>query len=234
MIKSKIYGFLFLSLFLIGGVYVLSESAYGGRGANLGCCINVMGTDTCQGCSGDPPCQRDEAQCNGQVEFEEDEFCSTVDGLPAVCITEAPVGCCQLSLGDDDDDCEIVTESVCNETEDSVDWTFGTECNDDTGSCGADPTGCCVVESNEGEADDDDEMLECLSDLTQERCEGEELEGEWTIGGTCDVTLTCLGEEPVFPSSIPTMSQWGLIATAGIMALFSLFYMIRRHRYNVG
>jgi len=228
MIKSKIYGFLFLSLFLIGGISVLSERAYSGNGLTLGCCINIMGTDTCQGCSGDPPCQREEGMCNGQVSFVKDEFCSTVGGGEAVCITEAPVGCCQLEP--DGFACEIVTESVCDDDSDSIKWTFGTECDEVQEFCGEAPKGCCVIGLNAGA--DDDGGPECIPDETKFVCENT-LGGEWTIGGTCDVTLTCLGEEPVFSSSVPTMSQWGLIATAGIMALFSLFYMIRRHRYNL-
>jgi len=79
------------------------------------------------------------------------------------------------------------------------------------------------------------EDSECVSDTTQARCE-EDLNGQWTIGGTCDVTLTCLGEGPPpnVISAVPTMSQWGLIATAGLLAFISMFIIIRRHRYNIG
>ena len=218
MIKSKVYGFLFLSLFLIGGLSVLPERAYSGvLPTDLGCCLNVAGFDTCHGCSGNPPCQIERGDCRGQVTFDENEFCSTVGGGEAVCITEAPVGCCQIGA----DTCGIITKEAC----DTEPWTFGTLCVE--GSCGSAPTGCCVIEVGM----DDDDDLECESDLTQMRCEEPPNSGEWTIGGTCGVTSTCLGPGPV-SAAIPTMSQWGLIATAGILALFSLFYIIRRKSYN--
>ncbi len=38
---------------------------------------------------------------------------------------------------------------------------------------------------------------------------------------------------PECTAPIPTIGQWGMIAMAGLLGIFSLFIIMRRHRYNV-
>jgi len=232
MISKNSFLVLIATFFIAGFICLgLTNKSFSGiNPSTLGCCINTAANpNACKGCSGNPPCQRTAGFCDTTNDiFVPNEFCSTVGGGEATCVGQAPEGCCDLG-GPAGEGCTIETEADCEEDPDSVDWTFGVSCSEDT--CGEPPTGCCVVGIDEVTflATDDSE---CIPDTTESDCEGRD--GQWTIGGTCDVTLTCLGEGPPpnVISAVPTMSQWGLIATAGIIALFSLFYIVRRKSYN--
>jgi len=160
------------------------------------------------------------------------------------CSDAGPVGCCIADSG-----CTDVTEEVCGGT---GDWTEGEECNI-VRTCG--PVGCCqqeptiCSESNE---------IDCLGEWTQgATCSASGSCDEMILGccvfgpNDCGVISEeeCLEERGdyegddvecsevpicnVVISPIPTLNQWGLIAVAGLMGLFSLFIIIRRHRFNV-
>jgi len=59
-------------------------------------------------------------------------------------------------------------------------------------------------------------------------------DGLFVTGDTCTVNGFCESLIPgVVISPIPTLNQWGLIAMAGLLGIFSLFIIIRRHRYNL-
>jgi exosortase sorting signal-containing protein len=56
----------------------------------------------------------------------------------------------------------------------------------------------------------------------------------WTAGIICipaggpDLTFQLIGEPFVTPRPVPTLSQWGLIATAGVLGLLGVIFMRRR------
>jgi hypothetical protein len=88
----------------------------------------------------------------------------------------------------------------------------------ESGFCEPPPQGCCVIGvdncpiTTEGE---------CATD-------GGDYQGDNTI---CDGIPEC--EAPIIPTNVPTIGQWGMIAMAGLLGIFSLFIIMRRHRYNV-
>jgi len=95
----------------------------------------------------------------------------------------------------------------------------GAVCND---SLNIDGNGCCVIGPHD-----------CEGDLGWRECLGDPSGGVgkiWNLGVSCSEVQIC----NIVISPIPTLNQWGLIAMAGLLGLFSLFIIIRRHRYNVG
>jgi len=51
------------------------------------------------------------------------------------------------------------------------------------------------------------------------------------VGVNCKNVPEC---REVVARNVPTISQWGMIAMAGLLGIFSLFVIMRRQRYNVG
>jgi len=120
--------------------------------------------------------------------------------------TCGPIGCCQTGA----DECELTNDDDCD-----VEWTQGATCSE-SGLCNEMITGCCVFAPNDcGEISE----VECLEQ--RGRFEGPDV--------ACSEVAQC----NIVISPIPTLNQWGLIAMAGLLGLFSLFIIIRRHRYNV-
>ena len=196
-----------------------------------GCCEFDDGGDMCNAPITDAACDA----LSGTL-WEEDTPC---DGNR--CSDAGPVGCCIFQ-----DQCSVTPENACD-----GDWTEGEECNV-ARTCG--PIGCCqeeaaiCSESNEIECEGEwtqgatctsgscDEMIlgccvfgpndcgviseeECL----EERGDFEGPDAECSEVRICNIVI----------SPIPTLNQWGLIAMAGLLGLFSLFIIIRRHRYNL-
>jgi len=96
----------------------------------------------------------------------------------------------------------------------------GAVCNDSL-NIGGD--GCCVTGPND-----------CEGGLGWRACIGDSQPQNdvqtWHLGVSCSEVQIC----NIAISPIPTLNQWGLIAMAGLLGLFGLFIIIRRHRYNVG
>ena len=145
------------------------------------------------------------------------EECATAGGTPHSGLTceqgscggtpPPPVaGCCQF-----DGECSNANDQVCG-NEGGIPVNGG-ECNVEAGFCNFSPEGCCVLGP-----------LDCIF-TTAEACEGDYQGND----STCDIKICTTVISP-----IPTLNQWGLIAMAGLLGLFSLFIIIRRRRYNVG
>jgi len=137
-----------------------------------------------------------------------------------------PDGCCQDSI--DPNECSIVSQIDCAEQN-----FFG-----DVGCVGGDEfcnaEGCCFLDVNgvaaaSNRAIDPEKCIDTIPD----NCPGV-FQGPGT-NCALDFPVQCASPgPPVIVSPIPTIGQWGLIAMAGLLGLFSLFIMVRRHRYNVG
>jgi len=240
---SKNYFFIIIVSFFIAGLifFALPNKAF----SQMGCCQNPGGNcrpgqsadtndDTCGGQAG-PVCE-DVCEFNGG-DWYADELCTPGGPCPS-----AVLGCCDdfgmpdmcesgITLGE----CDVLGGDFepgsiqCNAAAVGVDDVRAQVAVE--GECGEtpiDPLGCC----ESGSRPDD---TTCRDFVTEAACVDRWVPGDFCfpaegLEGFC-------GEPPPPPppkpfSAIPTISQWGLIATAGIMALFSLFYMIRRKSYN--
>jgi len=179
--------------------------------SDIGCCDSKPSTEQC-----DSPITRSECiDISGFEQF----FTGGVCEAQAIRCTTGPniPGCCQLTTD---------TVGTCNDN--------GTEKCDDEGPpafpinggvciqnrgfhCQAPQGGCCVFHKND------------CAFLSVQTCamEGGDFPG-------ANVLCSEVAECNVVISPIPTLNQWGLIAMAGLLGLFGLFIIIRRHRYNVG
>ena len=141
--------------------------------------------------------------------------------------TCGPIGCCQIAL-QPTAECANTNVGDCGDMGGA--WVEGggpdnnciTGESPNVGLCPRNLTGCCVFGPDD------------CGQLTPDDCESV---GDFTeIGVDCSEVAECNipPKPPIVISPIPTIGQWGLIAMAGLLGLFSLFIMIRRHRYNVG
>lgn len=211
------------------------------------CGVPPPPTGCCQTMPNGPVCTPDiiEAQCSGTW-TEGDIVC---DGN--FC-GQAPIGCCQIEAGV----CDEVTEANCQGT------FFEAGMCPESGFCEPPPQGCCVCSNGvtectfttEFECDNmgcdyqgdnvpcsavDECNVEpegcCVLGIedcvitTESSCDSQN--GDYQGDGvSCDGIPECTA--PI--TMVPTIGQWGMIAMAGLLGLFSLFIIIRRHRYNVG
>jgi len=241
MIRNQIL--LFVATFFIAGFIFL---ALPDRSFSQGCCQNtnsgkcIFGTNNETQCillpqrvwfPNDPPCVGGQA-CQSFVPTgccqDASATCSITiqddcqDGWTAggVCdsgtFCEPPQGCCSNASSPAPAPCvNLITQAVCNGVF-SGNWSQGEVCNDlEPPTCGQ--VGCCqfVIDGC-----DETNFDDCVN-----------VSGTWAPADTCTEEGIC---ETLFViSPIPTLNQWGLIAMAALLGLFSLFIIIRRHRYNL-
>jgi len=152
----------------------------------------------------------EEGNCDGDFDtWSEGEVCNGVR-------TCGQIGCCQLDIDPGEDPmCDLTNFEDCDEGP-PAEWTSNDACTP-SGLCASNIIGCCVFGPND------------CSEISEQQCELQEglFEGP---GSECSEIPIC----NVVASPIPTLNQWGLIAVAGLLGLFSLFIIIRRHRYNIG
>ena len=88
--------------------------------------------------------------------------------------------------------------------------------------------GCCQFDGIiEGSANIEarNGFYECTDMLDVEGCAGKK--GEFFVGAECNMqTGMCMGFQPV--RNVPTLSEWGLIAMAGLLAIVGFMVMRRR------
>ena len=209
------------------GDYQLGQSCYQvannqGECQPIGCCETSDGTfiqtteGTCEfnggACMPPPPsgcCETlNPTECNETTAAE----CSGNFTVGASCATPTscgepppPVdGCCQTQV------------AVCVDTTDAncLDSPFfpGGMCMDGGETfCESPPVGCCVIEQG------------VCKITTEEGCNNQD--GDYQGDDTdCAGNPMCM-----IPSNVPTLSQWGLIAMAGILGIVGLI-MLRRKR----
>jgi len=174
--------------------------------------------DFAEQCTPPPPtgcCETEGPACENNVEQND---CNDVWMVNTSCdgdvCGDAPPpinGCCQRGT-----ECQDITDQEC--TGEGASFFPGGMCmaDGDESFCEPSPQGCCVF----GPGDCDI--------TTAQQCTGE-YQGDNT---SCDNVAACQLPPPVI-SAVPTLSEWGLIAMAGLLGLFSLFIIVRRHRYNV-
>jgi hypothetical protein len=151
--------------------------------------------------------------------FFENEAC--IDGVS--CGELPPNGCCQNEINPPS--CENVNQANCP----TEDFFIGNECMD-TGFC--EPLGCCFLEAANGQALANRQINpEKCVETTGTICG--EIGGEFAGPDTSCSEFPLICEDPKVNILIPTLNQWGLIAMAGLLGIFSLFIIMRRHRYNV-
>jgi len=81
------------------------------------------------------------------------------------------------------------------------------------------PSGCCITESGD-----------CIDDLVNVDCFEDDVDGEiWVSATQCEDVPQC---EVNVVSAVPTLSEWALIAMAGILAIVG-FMVIRRRKAAV-
>jgi hypothetical protein len=136
--------------------------------------------------------------------------CLDIEPDPAICI-----GCGGL------DDCAI-RKADCPETDVFINFTEKKVCFNN-GNClppKIDDLGCCVL--SQGNCNEGFEFVEC-----------DQFGVAWFFDTDCSEIPECPQFITNINTPIPTFNQWGLIAMAGLLGLFSLFIIIRRHRYNL-
>jgi hypothetical protein len=146
--------------------------------------------------------------CTGT--FIPDTICDSATS----CLPVPPIeGCCQLP--GEGDNCRDTTNVVCA-AENGAFFEGGMCMLEEF--CELPPEGCCVIEPGVCEI------------TTEGACAAED--GDYQGDGSfCEGNPEC--EVPIIPTNVPTIGQWGMIAMAGLLGIFSLFIIMRRHRYNV-
>jgi len=122
-----------------------------------------------------------------------------------------PTSCCVIGENDCVDDQDM---TQCDAAGGSLD--VDTFC-DDIPECNVPlpGEGCCVLGVND-----------CINDQTADECN--EAGGAIEIGVSCPFVPTCNNVMPP-PRNVPTLSEWGLIAMAGILGIVG-FMVIRRRK----
>jgi hypothetical protein len=172
----------------------------------LGCCPPTVGQNNCADMVIEEECADDKVWVEG-------ETCNDLD--PKTC---GQAGCCQFDLTtlappDPGASCDESNFATCDRG--GGRWIADDICNT-SGVCESLSIGCCVFAPND-----------CY-----ETSEGACREQRGLFKGQ-DVLCSEVAQCNIVISPIPTLNQWGLIAMAGLLGLFSLFIIIRRHRYNV-
>jgi len=170
-----------------------------------GCCVHAENS-----CTDD----QTSAQCSvpPNVQLVLETACS---GVPQCNIPPLGTGCCVIS----DNNCvDDQTVGECTGLG-GIDFVSETDCSF-VPQCNVPPpgTGCCVIGP-----------LDCVQNQNADEC--------GALGGTLDEGVSCVDIPECVPqpivTNVPTISQWGMIAMAGLMGIFSLLIIMRRHRYNV-
>jgi len=81
-----------------------------------------------------------------------------------------------------------------------------------------DKVGCCVLGPDN-----------CVEDIGVEDCFRVEMGDIWNPGDSCSEVPQCV----VIKTPIPTISQWGLIALAGILGIVGFIMVMRRRKATV-
>ena len=196
-----------------------------------GCCANGNGATTCMD---------DVEDINCNISFVANAECSCLD----------PVGCC--SGIDAATTCENnFTDTQCTGAQGF--FSAGLQCNSED-TCGQ--LGCCQGDeqmcslTNMGDCSGtwvpDDTCTEsgicatlitgcCQDSLAPPGCSvtfADECPAQdFFVSDACLSNGLCESVDP--PPTVPTIGQWGMIAMAGLLGIFSLFIIMRRHRYNV-
>lgn len=134
------------------------------------------------------------------------------------CTPAPPIpGCCMTSS----DTCNMLDNVACVDADPTNVPFNGGECTTtDSGSfCEAPPAGCCVC------------GIDDCTITTELTCEN--MAGECEYKGDNTVCSSFADECVAIVTNVPTIGQWGMIAMAGLLGIFSLFIIMRRHRYNV-
>jgi IPTL-CTERM motif len=143
------------------------------------------------------------------------QTCNSIDQ----CAAEPPTGCCAIEspLSCNAGIIEVACEAIPGFL--PGDWQIGVQTCNSIDQCAGPPTGCCVLAPEDCIVTNEDS---CGAD-------GGEYQGD---GKSCDDVPECQPEPPIV-TNVPTISQWGMIAMAGLLGIFSLLIIMRRHRYNV-
>ena len=155
-----------------------------------------------------------ETDCSGNFE---------VDGTCGVECAVTPIltGCCV-----EDDVCtNDVDPNNCTGT-----FDLGQFCGQ--GDCVIPDAGCCFLDPGDevalaNRAVDPNKCVETTSIMCNEL--GGAFQGEGTM--CTEFPDECNEVPPTM--NVPTLSQWGLIATAGLLGIFSLLVIMRRQKYNL-
>ncbi len=181
----------------------------GSFGIGASCTGNICGeVPPIEGC-----CQTGSDSCANTLNTE----CSDPFFPGGMCMVSGfcnppPEGCCVLDVNE----CVFTTENSCTDFNgtyqgDNVSCAVIEECN-------VPPEGCCVL----GQED-------CVV-TTESSCNTQN--GDYQGDGVaCSSVDEC--QAPPFVSNVPTIGQWGMIAMAGLLGIFSLIIIMRRQRYNV-
>ena len=137
------------------------------------------------------------------------------DFVPTCNVPLPGEGCCVLG----DNNClNNQTEADCTAVG-GIDFEVDIACSA-VPQCDIPPLGegCCVLGVND-----------CINDQTADECN--EAGGAIEIGVSCSAAPTCNNVMPLPPSfNVPTISQWGLIAMAGILGIVGFIMVIRRRK----
>jgi hypothetical protein len=159
-----------------------------------------------------------ESDCNGI--FDADTSCG--DGECAA----PPTGCCVCGF----EACTITTEGQCTDMGGDCEYQGDdTNCNS-IDECSNVP-GCCILGGGV-EADTSTKSVDPTKCLQVTATECNDLNGDFQGPGTdCEnYTDQC----SIDPTNVPTIGQWGMIALAGLLGIFSLLIIMRRHKYDIG
>jgi len=173
-----------------------------------GCCVIEM--DNCVDDSTEEECP-----IPPNADWVEDTDC---DFVPACNVPPPGEGCCVVG----DNNClNNQTEEECP-IPPNVEWVEDVACSS-VPQCDIPPPGlgCCVLGEND-----------CINDQNEDECDA--------AGGNLELRLSCssVPECNVMPpppvvSNVPTISQWGMIAMAGLLGIFSLLIIMRRKKYSL-
>ncbi len=182
-------------------------------------CVDEGGTYLNDGPCDLPPtgcCETEGPTCNDGVIMAD---CTTGEWTVGgscngdMCGDPEPIdGCCQIQSGQ----CDDLTNVQCADMFPAAPFFPGGMCMEGQ-FCEPPPTGCCVIEQG-------------VCDIeTENECNNQ--------GGEWQGPDTMCGDNPqcVLPTSqVPSISQWGMIAVAGLLGVYSLIMIRRRNKYNLG
>ncbi len=139
-------------------------------------------------------------------------------------------GCCQTPAIDPQSCNTGVIESTCLDGGGA--WTEGSQTCNSSNQCADEPgTGCCVLPVNGATAETNTKTIDPEKCIVITEAECSSLMGDYKGDGT---TPEEFPEECSFPPlptrNIPTISQWGLIAMAGILGIIGFIMVIRRRK----
>ncbi len=128
------------------------------------------------------------------------------------------LGCAQADL-----DCiSVSTQSFCDSqggafTDNLTCGNLGQGSGAQCLNIGGNPTGCCVIEDG------------CVFGTTEDECFVAASSELWVSSETlsCENVPECA---PPIVTNVPTLSEWGLIAMAGILGIIGFIMVIRRRK----